>query len=197
MSLCEDFSSLDSFKRDSKIFLSVRLCSRWKKKRVGFSPPSIHRAHERTLAPLPSLLMTASKALSSLFTLEIWLLSPATTADFAVSNRLVREMRSERSCLRFREEKSIQVRRIWIFKLSHQPSSESNRGIFSFSEVIKAVIILIKSLSERKEQLNFQTPLPCKETLAGEINKSTKSWSERGQGKHLFPRTDCKREEEI
>ena len=109
MSLCEDFSSLDSFKRDSKIFFSVHVRSRRKKKRVGFSPTSIHRAREQTFAPLQSLLMTASKALSSLFTLEIWLRSPATTADFAVSKRLVREMGSERSCLRFREEKSIQV----------------------------------------------------------------------------------------
>ena len=110
--LCKNFSSPDSSKRDSKIFFSVRLRSRRKKKQVGFSPSSNHCARERIFVPSHSLLMTVSKADSSLFTFEIWSRSPRKTADLALSKRLVKELRSERSCLRFREEKSIQVRRI-------------------------------------------------------------------------------------
>ena len=75
-----------------------------KKKRVGFSPSAICRARKRIFALSHSLLMTVSKADSSLFTFEIWSRSPAKTAD------LFKKLCSERSCLRFREEKSIQVR---------------------------------------------------------------------------------------
>ena len=110
--LCKNFSSPDSSKRDSKIFFSVRLRSRRKKKRVGFSPSSNHRARARIFAPSHSLLMTVSKADSSLFTFEIWSQSPRKTANLALSKRLVKESCSERGCLHFREEKSIQVRRI-------------------------------------------------------------------------------------
>ena len=110
--LSKNFSSLDSSKRDSKILFSAHLRLRRKKKRVGFSPSLNHRARERIFAPSHSLLMTVSKADSSLFTFEIWSRSPRKTADLALSKRLVKELRSERSCLHFREEKSIQVRRI-------------------------------------------------------------------------------------
>ena len=93
-----------------KNILHSALSSRGKKKkRVGFLPSLIHRAREQIFSPSHSLLMTASKALSSLFTLEIWSRLLAKTADLALSKRLVKELHSERSFLRFREEKFIRM----------------------------------------------------------------------------------------